>query len=67
MLKTNSLNIWIGIIILSLIIFLLYSNCKNDIEQFAYYELSDEIPQNKIIEQKNNIKIYNFYADWCGY
>lgn len=67
MLKTNSLNIWIGIIILSLIIFLLYSNCKNDIEQFSYYELSEDIPQIKKNEQKNNIKIYNFYADWCGY
>ena len=81
MIKTNSLNIWIGIIILLLIIFLLYSTCKNnddDIkENFSYYELSQDLQQPLIQQQQPliqqqpsqqyNIKIYNFYADWCGY
>ena len=115
MLKINSLNIWIGIIIL-LLIFLYYTNCTNcnnndnndndndnmhseqEIkENFSYYEISQDAPliqqpqslqslqplehndqsvqkqqtldktHNKQNNQQYNIKIYNFYADWCGY
>jgi thiol-disulfide isomerase/thioredoxin len=127
MLKNNSLNIWIGIIIL-LLIFLYYTNCTNcnnnndNInseqelkEDFSYYEISQDAPliqhphslqslqpfepleehqqtlehqhqtlehqhqtlehQHQTLEQTHkkqnnqqyNIKIYNFYADWCGY
>jgi thiol-disulfide isomerase/thioredoxin len=50
-------NLWIWIIIIIIIFIIMNCNVEN------FKELFTETPKKQI----KNIKIYNFYAEWCGY
>ena len=69
--KYFGLNMYLWMLLLIILIILIKCNNFETIEpqivqeQFSYYDLS--LNNNVQKNNKPNIKIYLFYAEWCGY
>jgi len=58
------LNLWMWILIIIILLIVMNCNVENFTENFAE-NITEYFTDTK--NKKKNIKIYNFYAEWCGY